>query len=87
MKNKGQIGSLGISIVVAIMLFMVGMMAMNFIKGEVTNSRVASGLDCSNPSISDGTKLTCLAVDLVVPYLILTIIAAVGGLVIARIIL
>lgn len=84
MNQKGQIGTLGIAIVVGIMLFMVGMMAMNFIKDEVTRARDSSSLNCASSDISNGTKLTCLAVDIVVPYLIVTIFAAAGGLIVAK---
>ena len=50
-------------------------------RGGVNASSVSgTGLDCSNVSaISDGTKLTCLAVDWAVPYYIMLIFAAAGG--------
>jgi len=83
MNNKAQ--SLGIVVIVAIVIFMVGMVAMNFLKDEVTRARDATNLDCSNSAvISDGTKLTCLVVDLVVPYFIIIIISVAGGLITSR---
>lgn len=86
MNNRGQ--TLGISIIIAITIFIVGLMSINFIRDEVTTVRAASGLDCSNATgISDGTKLTCLAVDLVVPYFILLVFSVAGGLIIARLFL
>jgi hypothetical protein len=83
MNNKGQ--SLGISIIVAITLFLVGMISLNFIRDEITNVRLPENLDCSNASgISDGTKLTCLTVDIALPYLILLIISVTGGVITNR---
>jgi len=87
MKNKrGQ--TLGISIIIGITILIVGLMSINFVRDEVTDARLASGLDCSNSTgISDGTKLTCLAVDLVVPYFLLLVLSAVGGIIVARLLL
>lgn len=84
MENKrGQ--SLGISIIIAITLFMVGMVVINFLMTDVTLARNSANLDCTNSTgISDGTKLTCLAVDLVVPYFILLIFGAAGGFIVSK---
>lgn len=83
MNNKGQ---MGIAIITALMIFMVGVLVINILKPEIDNARSSSvGLDCTNSSgISDGTKLTCLAVDFVVPYFILIILSAAGGLITER---
>lgn len=86
MNNKGQT-TLGIAIIVAIMIFIIGMISINFIKDEVTNARSSVNLNCSGGSISDGTKLTCLVVDLVVPYFIVIIFSVVGGLLTARLLI
>lgn len=88
MKNK-RAQTLGISIIVSIVIFLVGMMMINILKPEVTNARAATGLDCSNTAdfptgISDGTKLTCLVVDLVIPYFIILIFSVAGGLIVSR---
>ena len=84
MNRKAQ-ATLGLAIIVAITLFIVGMLAVNFIKPEVTRARDSSNLDCSNAAgISDGTKLTCLAVDIVVPYFMIIIISLAGGLITSR---
>jgi len=88
MQKKAQ--TLGIAIIVAITLFLVGMMAINYIKPVVTIARDSSHLDCSNSAdafpdgISDGTKITCLVVDLVVPYFILLVFSLAGGIIVAR---
>lgn len=87
MMNKR--GSIGIAIMVSIMFFIVGLTMINFITPEVTNARAATtGLNCANASaISDGNKLTCLAVDLVVPYFILLVFSAAGGYITAKFII
>jgi len=83
MNSKGQ--SLGLSVVIAITFFMIGVILINFFQPDITLVRTASGLDCENPAgISDATKLTCLTVDLVVPYFILTILSTFIGMITAR---
>lgn len=66
-------GELGFAIVTFIFFFLIGMVTVNLIKPDVTLSRNSANLDCSNASISDGNKLTCLAVDLAIPYFIVLI--------------
>ena len=78
--------SMGIAVVIAITLFIIGMTVVNILKPEVTSARASTGLNCTG-NISDGTKLTCLAVDLVIPYFIVIIISAAGGLITARLLL
>ena len=80
MNNKGQ--TLGIAIVTTIFVFAIGIIAINFLMPEVTNARVA--LNCSDATISDGTKLLCLVFDSVVPYWIWLVISVSIGLIIAR---
>jgi len=75
-------GALFFSIITAVFVFMVGMVVINLIKPDVTLARNSDNLYCSNvTNISDGTKLTCLAVDLVVPYFIITIVAISIGII------
>lgn len=78
MNNKAQ-STLGIAIVGAIMFFIIGMMSINFIKDAVTDVRLGTNLNCSDLTISDATKLTCLGIDLVVPYFIVIIISVSFG--------
>ena len=90
MNKKGQ--TLGIAVMVAITLFLVGMLSINYIKPVVTIARDATHLDCANTAdfpvgISDGTKITCLVVDLVVPYFIILIFSVAGGIITARFVL
>jgi len=66
-----------LGVVFAIFFFMAGMLIIPFIKDNVTDSRTE--IQCTNSSISDGAKLTCLVVDTGVPYFILMILALAGG--------
>ena len=88
MMNKKGAG-LGIAIMVSIMLFIIGLTMINFVTPEVTNARLpGTGLDCGNSTIiSDGNKLTCLAVDLAVPYFILLVFSMAGGYITSKFIL
>lgn len=82
MNNRGQ--SLGIGIISAIFIFIVGIMFINFLMPEVTEAR--NNLACSDSAnISDGTKLLCLVIDTVVVYWILLIVSIAIGFIIVRI--
>jgi len=86
LRNKrGQ--TLGVAIIISIFIFIVGMLTINIIKPEVTVARSPAVLDCANSSITDGNKLTCLAVDVVVPYFIILVLAIAGGIITARLML
>lgn len=85
MNSKGQ-GVL-MSVVIAALIFMAGMLFMQFLKSDVTDARAPTGLDCQNSTISDGNKVTCLGVDIVIPYFILAVISAAGGVIMARFLL
>ena len=83
MNIRGQSGFL--VIIMAIMIFAVGVLISNHLKPEVTAFRSsATGIDCSNVSISDGTKLTCLGGDLVIPAFIFTFVAIAGGIILTK---
>lgn len=82
MNRKGQAG---IAVIIAIMIFIVGMSSVNLLKPDVTELRSATGLNCVNASaISDGTKMTCLVVDATIPWVIITIFAVAGGLIFSK---
>jgi len=77
MKNKkGQFALVGL--MVGIMIFMLAMVFIDPIGDVIDEARGTDQLDCSNSSISDGNKATCLIVDLILPYFI-AIVLAVGG--------
>lgn len=85
-KNKrGQ--TLGMAIIISIVVFIIGFMVLNFIRPEVQRTVDVDHLDCDNSSISDGTKITCLAVDAAVPYFILAVLSISIGTITARFIL
>lgn len=73
---KSKRGELGFAIVSFIVFFLIGMVVVNLIKPSITDARSPNNLDCGNSSISDGNKLTCLAVDSVVPYFIILVCSA-----------
>ena len=81
MNSKGQ--SLLFAIIGAVMIFMAGMLFLNHVMDDVTLSRTV-GFNCDDSTISDGTKLTCLGIDLVIPILIISIVSLSGGLIINR---
>jgi len=87
MNTKSQ--TLGLAIIIAITIFIVGMTSLNFIKPEVSRAIDSDNLDCQNTAdfpdgISDGNKMACLAVDVVVPYFIIMVFSVAGGLITAR---
>lgn len=84
MNNSGQTALLGIMI--GVMIFMLAMIFIDPIKDVITDARGADQLDCSNTSISDGSKATCLVVDLILPYFIGVVIAVAGAWLGAKII-
>ena len=81
-------GSLGVAIIVAVMFFIIGLTMVNYLMPEITAARASDALDCSNAAgISDGNKLLCLGVDLVIPYFIILVFSAAGGYITAKFIL
>jgi len=73
---------------VSIMFFIIGLTMINFLTPEVTRTRASDQLNCANASaISDGNKLTCLAVDMVVPYFILIVFSVAGGYITSKFII
>ena len=80
MENKAQ---LSLAIMSAIFVFIVGMLMLNFLMPEVTDFR--TNLHCDDyTTISDGTKLLCLAGDSVIPYFIWTILSIAVGVILVR---
>jgi len=77
LNKKGQTAMLGLMI--GVFIFLLAMVFITPLADVITESRATSELDCSNASISDGKKLTCLMVDLILPYFIGVVIAVAGG--------
>ncbi|MAH44553.1 hypothetical protein CMI37_01915 [Candidatus Pacearchaeota archaeon] len=82
MNNKGQVALIGL--MVGIMIFMMAMIFIDPISDVITETRNNTQLDCSNSSITDGKKATCLIVDLILPYFIAVVIAVAGAYISAR---
>lgn len=82
MNKAGQ--TIGFAVLWAVIIFMVGILILPFIGDEVTRATGTDQLDCNNSTISDGTKLTCLEVDIIIPYFLIMIISIVGSLAITR---
>lgn len=53
---------------IALFLFIMGVLFMPFIMDDIVTAR--TGLSCSSTTISYGAMVTCLGIDLIVPYLI-----------------
>lgn len=83
MNNMGQTAMLGLMI--GIFIFMLALVFINPLKVVIQEARGTTQLDCSNSSISDGNKMTCLLVDLILPYFIGVVIAIAGGWIGAKI--
>jgi len=84
MNKRGQAAMVGLMI--GVFIFLLGMGFIDPMRDVITEVRSTSQLDCDNSSISDGSKMTCLAVDLTLPYFILIVLATAGAWVSAKII-
>jgi hypothetical protein len=83
MNSKGQTAILGLMI--GVFVFMMAMVFIDPLKDVISEARGTSQLDCSNSSISDGTKATCLLVDIILPYFIAVVLAIAGAWIGAKI--
>lgn len=90
MENRGQ--SILMAVIVGVMLFMVGMIFLNFITPDSWvdgSDSMMTELGCGNSTnsgtdISDGVKATCLIGEIIIPYSIMIILSAVAGIILAR---
>lgn len=69
-----------LAVVIGLAIWIFGVLFIPFITDDISTSRLS--LDCTNMDISDGAKLNCLAVDLVIPYFIWFIISLALGYII-----
>jgi len=77
-------GNVFMIILMAFILFMVGMIVMNFLMPEVSLTRIQ--LNCANPgSISDGTKFMCLMTDVAIPYFFILVLSISGGVILDKV--
>jgi hypothetical protein len=70
-------GNIFFGVGIAIFLWVMGILILPYITDSVTDSR--TGLDCTNISISGGSKITCLYGDVVVPYFIWFLVSLLLG--------
>ena len=82
MNNKGQVAVLGLMI--GILVFFAAMAFLPAMTSVITTARGTSQLDCTNASISDGQKATCLIVDITLPVFIGTILGLAGAYMTAK---
>lgn len=83
---KNKKGSMFMSIIMAIMLFMIGMIVVNFIKTPIDDARAS--LNCDNAAaITDGTKLVCLTMDISLVYWIILVVSIAGGAILDKVLL
>lgn len=85
MNKRGQ--TVMFAIFWTIIIFMVGVLIFPFIGDEVTRVTGSANLDCNNATISDGAKLTCLEVDIVIPAFLITVISIIGGIALTRLLM
>jgi hypothetical protein len=64
-------------IILAVLIFVAGALVIPYYQDDVTTTRVS--LDCTNTSISDGNKITCLVVDAQIPYFIWAFVSIAFG--------
>ena len=73
-------------VIMAFLLFSVGFIVANFLKSPIDDARVS--LDCSNSaSISDGSKLMCLGVDMTMIYFIMLVLSIAGGVILDKVLI
>jgi len=82
LNNKAQTALIGLMI--GVMIFMMAMIFIEPLADVIDEAKDDSQLDCSNSSISDNKKATCLIVELTMPYFIAVVIAVAGAFISAR---
>jgi len=73
-------GNIFFGVIVALIVWIFGILFIPFITDDITVARVA--LDCTNSSITDATKVTCLTVDILLPYIIWTLMSLAVGFIV-----
>lgn len=82
MNNKGQIFLVGLMLGIA--AYMLAMAFIDPLSDVINEVRGTDQLDCSNSTISDGHKLTCLQVDLILPIFIGVCVGLAGAYITAK---
>ena len=78
-KNKGQATILGLMLFVMVLTFAI--MIIPSFKENIIWVRGDEGMNCTSETLTTGQSMTCLAVDLFLPYFIIAIVLAGGGLI------
>ena len=72
-------GAIFIGVIIGLIIYMSGVLFIPFLTDSVDETRAA--LDCTNTAISSGNKMTCLEIDLVIPYVIWLFISLALGII------
>jgi len=77
--------SMGLAIISAIGIFIIGFMFLNFLMPEITQFRTS--MSCASPDdITDGAKVLCLVTDATVPYFILLVLSISIGAITSKVV-
>jgi len=76
-------GSVFFGVIVGIFIYIMGVLFIPFVIDDIDTSRDA--FDCTNPDITDATKLNCLITDATIPYLIVFFISLLLGFIVGAI--
>jgi hypothetical protein len=82
MNQKGA--TFFIAIIFAVMIFVAGMLILNFMKDDISAVTSSTALDCNNQTITDGNKVACLGMDIAIPYFFILVLSAAGGIIAAK---
>jgi hypothetical protein len=63
----------------AFFIFMLSVWMLPFMKDGATDMR--TNLDCTNHSVTDGNKVSCLLADGSIPYIMIILFTFIGGLI------
>ena len=76
-------GNMFFGITVALFIYVIGVLFIPFLVDDVSTFRTE--MECSDASISDGAKLSCLVGDLAIPYLILFFVSITLGIIVGSV--
>lgn len=78
-RMMGKRGFALLSILFAIVYFMIGMIAYQYLKPVIAIERDSTHMNCAAPT-SHGGKVVCLMLDGVIPIVIIAILSSAGGI-------
>ena len=82
MNKKGQ------SLIFGIMLLFLALITVTIILNPMIEvidlARGNTSLNCTNPSLSTGTRATCLIIDIYLPYFVITALFLGGGYLVTK---